>query len=57
MGKGIGPLDFLDDEVAEASTWSLSEETIEKWWCLGDSRNRMSMWIQGREVVHTEGNK
>ncbi|EKM49485.1 uncharacterized protein PHACADRAFT_264989 [Phanerochaete carnosa HHB-10118-sp] len=36
-GRGIGSLDFLDNESAGTSAWSLSEEIVEKWWCLGDS--------------------
>jgi guanine deaminase len=53
-GKGIGPLDFLDAEYSGGiEDWTLSHEVIEKWWCLGDFRNRVSMWVQGKEVSPT----
>jgi len=42
-GTGIGALDYFDET-------GLSSEEIEKWWCIGDVRNRMRMWIQGRCV-------
>lgn len=43
-GMGVGALDFFD------SADQLDEAAIEKWWCLGDPRNRTGMWIQGRAV-------
>jgi guanine deaminase len=39
---GTGPLDFFDP-----GSFHLSPEVVEKWWCLGDTRNRTGMWIQG----------
>ena len=50
-GTGIGPLDFLADEQADImSKWVLTPEALEKWWCLGDVRNRLGMWVQGKEL-------
>jgi guanine deaminase len=54
-GMGIGALDYFDLEFesqAQAKTSSSppSSEEIEKWWCIGDVRNRLGMWIQGRRV-------
>ncbi|KDQ18508.1 hypothetical protein BOTBODRAFT_28881 [Botryobasidium botryosum FD-172 SS1] len=39
-----GSLDFYD-----ALEWA--EDTIEKWWCLGDSRNRVGVWVQGKQIL------
>jgi len=47
MPGGTGPLDFLDPGHG---SFDLSPEVIEKWWCLGDARNRTGMWIQGHPV-------
>ncbi|KAI9465493.1 Metallo-dependent hydrolase [Lactarius psammicola] len=44
---GMGPLDFLD---SNPQSFELSPEMVEKWWCVGDTRNRAGMWIQGRQV-------
>ena len=44
---GIGPLDFFD---TNPQSFELSPEMVEKWWCVGDTRNRTGMWIQGRRV-------
>lgn len=44
---GMGPLDFLD---TNPQSFELSPEVVEKWWCVGDTRNRTGMWIQGRRV-------
>jgi len=55
-GMGIGGLDYFDLEAENkvSSTPPLppppSFEEIEKWWCIGDVRNRLGMWIQGRRV-------
>ncbi|KIY68326.1 Metallo-dependent hydrolase [Cylindrobasidium torrendii FP15055 ss-10] len=42
---GIGPLDFFDEGAR------ISPDIVEKWWCLGDARNRLGMWIQGKERI------
>ncbi len=44
---GTGPLDFFDP----GSSQPLSPEVIEKWWCLGDTRNRTGLWIQGQRIL------
>ena len=38
-GMGVGGLDYFE-----------SGDEIEKWWSVGDVRNRMGMWIQGRRL-------
>lgn len=50
-GEGIGPLDFMEDEQSgNMDKWVLTAEFLEKWWCLGDVRNRQRMWVQGRQL-------
>ncbi|TCD70520.1 hypothetical protein EIP91_002865 [Steccherinum ochraceum] len=49
-GDGIGGLDFFDAPDAMQEPWTLTEELVEKWWCLGDVRNRSDVWVQGRTV-------
>ena len=45
-GKGIGPMDFPDiDPPTE-----ITEEIVEKWWCIGDDRNRKAVWVQGSSL-------
>ncbi|KAJ7600835.1 hypothetical protein C8J56DRAFT_999896 [Mycena floridula] len=52
-GIGSGALDFFDLELLpqddRPSKW-LTEDMVEKWWCLGDERNRNGMWVQGHEL-------
>ncbi|KAG8702844.1 hypothetical protein FRC09_004506 [Ceratobasidium sp. 395] len=43
-GEGLGDMDFFDVPMM------LTEPIVEKWWCLGNSANRLNMWIQGRKV-------
>ena len=43
---GVGPLDWFDLDASS----KLDLEMVEKWWCVGDTRNRAGMWIQGRAV-------
>jgi guanine deaminase len=45
-GEGIGALDFFEDAIPE----SLTNTMVEKWWCIGDDRNRRSVWVQGKKV-------
>jgi guanine deaminase len=45
---GVGNLDFLDLESGDEPEM---EEMIERWWCNGDDRNRVEMWIQGQRVL------
>lgn len=40
-GDGLGDLDFFDPIE------QLTEEIIEKWWCLGTDANRYAVWVQG----------
>lgn len=44
--QGVGPLDWFDLDTSSR----LNLEMIEKWWCLGDTRNRAGMWVQGRAI-------
>ncbi|KAF9473436.1 Metallo-dependent hydrolase [Pholiota conissans] len=54
-GEGAGPLDYFDLEsdvsgsVGDQSA-PISLEYIEKWWCIGDTRNRGAVWVQGNEI-------
>ncbi|GFZ50530.1 hypothetical protein JCM24511_08287 [Saitozyma sp. JCM 24511] len=63
--SGTGPLDFFDFDLDPASvsgtganaptpTPSPDEawwtEAIERWWCNGDERNRVGIWVQGKEL-------
>ncbi|PFH53282.1 hypothetical protein AMATHDRAFT_137793 [Amanita thiersii Skay4041] len=41
---GVGPLDFFDDPDG------IDEDMIEKWWCVGDIRNRNRVWVQGKQL-------
>jgi len=43
-GQGRGEMDFFDEV-------KMTEDTIEKWWCLGDSRNRTGVWVQGKQIL------
>ena len=45
--EDAGPLDFFD---LDHESLDLSPEMIEKWWCLGGTRNRTGMWVQGRRI-------
>ncbi|KAI5121410.1 hypothetical protein M0805_003182 [Coniferiporia weirii] len=45
--EGVGPLDFFD---APDPKEPITEEMLEKWWCIGDTRNREGLWIQGRQI-------
>ncbi|OSD07262.1 Metallo-dependent hydrolase [Trametes coccinea BRFM310] len=48
-GEAIGELEFFDD-ATKPGVAPLDLEMVEEWWCLGDSRNRRGVFIQG-EVV------
>ncbi|KAF7346544.1 Guanine deaminase [Mycena sanguinolenta] len=48
---GVGALDFFDLEAGGSeNAKTLTIDMIEKWWCLGDARNRVSMWVQGAKL-------
>lgn len=42
---GVGAITFFDWENLPAS--GLTMEVLEKWWCIGDHRNRGAVWTQG----------
>ncbi|OCF35004.1 guanine deaminase [Kwoniella heveanensis BCC8398] len=52
--SGTGPLDLFDLKVEEDPS-KLDEawwnESIERWWCNGDERNRKGMWVQGKKIA------
>ncbi|KIJ54214.1 hypothetical protein M422DRAFT_25158 [Sphaerobolus stellatus SS14] len=45
-GEGVGNLDFFDEPEK-----GLTVEMLEKWWCLGDTRNRSAMYVQGKKIL------
>jgi guanine deaminase len=45
-GEGIGNIDFFDPPPG-----SVSEDMVEKWWCLGDNRNRSAVYVQGKQIL------
>ncbi|KAF9523894.1 hypothetical protein CPB83DRAFT_862086 [Crepidotus variabilis] len=52
--RGIGALNYFDLESRlEDERIVLDREMVEKWWCLGDGRNRRHVWIQGHPVKDT----
>lgn len=48
-GSGIGALDFFD--LNGVTMNEISEEMVEKWWCLGQPTNRIKVWVQGISVL------
>ncbi|KAJ8080430.1 hypothetical protein PM082_017263 [Marasmius tenuissimus] len=44
---GTGSFEVLGFDIDEREACPLSENMVEKWWCIGDSRNRVAMWVQG----------
>jgi guanine deaminase len=47
---GVGALDFFD-AVLSGKSPGLSPEIVEKWWSLGDVRNRAGVWVQGIKLT------
>lgn len=43
----IGDIDLFPDDL---NAEGITVDMIEKWWCLGDARNRGAVYIQGRQV-------
>lgn len=43
----IGDIDLFPDDL---NAEGITVDMIEKWWCLGDTRNRGAVYIQGRQV-------
>ncbi|WOO83345.1 Guanine deaminase [Vanrija pseudolonga] len=48
-GAGVGQLDLFDLPAAPDHEWWT--ESVERWWCNGDDRNRAAVWVQGRKVM------
>lgn len=48
---GLGAIVFFSVEASNNSSPKLSEEIVEKWWCLGDADNRDGMWVQGAYIA------
>jgi guanine deaminase len=42
--KGVGALDFFEPQSG------ITLGILEKWWCIGDERNRREIWIQGQKL-------
>lgn len=42
--KGVGALDFFEPQTG------ITLGVLEKWWCIGDERNRHGIWIQGQRL-------
>lgn len=56
FGEPVGMLDFLDIEGGDLSRFGTDAgflELLEKWWCLGDVRNRATVWVQGHNVLES----
>ena len=53
-GQGLGSLDYFDLESdhdgLEGVQKPLTLEHVEKWWCVGDTRNRGTVWVQGNAI-------
>ncbi|KAJ3566473.1 hypothetical protein NP233_g6983 [Leucocoprinus birnbaumii] len=46
-GEGIGAIDFFED----ISPSTVTEEMVEKWWCIGDDRNRIPVMVDLRRIA------
>ncbi|KAG1745902.1 Metallo-dependent hydrolase [Suillus paluster] len=42
--KGVGALDFFEPQSG------ITLDLLEKWWCIGDERNRRGIWVQGQRL-------
>ncbi|KXN85338.1 Guanine deaminase [Leucoagaricus sp. SymC.cos] len=51
-GEGIGALDFFSD----TTSGKITDAMVEKWWCIGDDRNRRLVWVQGKQVFQGQPN-
>ncbi|KAJ7195432.1 hypothetical protein GGX14DRAFT_676516 [Mycena pura] len=49
-GSGVGAIDIFDAEELGSAQLSVTMEMVEKWWCLGDTRNRVRTWVQGAKL-------
>jgi guanine deaminase len=50
-GLGTGQLDFFDTNDSSAINSRLTIEMVEKWWCIGNTQNRVGMWVQGNKIA------
>lgn len=50
-GLGTGPLDFFDTNDSSATNSRLTVDMVEKWWCIGNTQNRVGMWVQGTKLA------
>ncbi|KAJ3733350.1 hypothetical protein DFJ43DRAFT_1131390 [Lentinula guzmanii] len=55
---GAGALDFFEMEIEAGRNQEkyhkqtcITKAMIERWWCIGDERNREAMWVQGIEIL------
>ncbi|KAJ3794800.1 hypothetical protein GGU11DRAFT_841742 [Lentinula aff. detonsa] len=56
---GAGALDFFEMDIEAGRNQEkdykkqtcITKEMIERWWCIGDERNREAMWVQGIEIL------
>jgi len=49
IGSSFGSLEYFESDDG-MEYLKLTPEIIEKWWCIGDTRNRGRLWVQGRQV-------
>jgi guanine deaminase len=52
--SGVGALDFLEihmDGSTQRKDIGITLDTLEKWFCLGDQRNRLGLWVQGSQLM------
>jgi guanine deaminase len=49
--SGVGALDFLDRHCAQKNEIDITPDALEKWFCLGDQRNRLGLWVQGSQLM------
>ncbi|TEB24250.1 Metallo-dependent hydrolase [Coprinellus micaceus] len=46
----LAALDFFDLESGHERS-AITIDMVEKWWCIGDTRNRKKVWVQGAEIL------
>ncbi|KZT23473.1 Metallo-dependent hydrolase [Neolentinus lepideus HHB14362 ss-1] len=47
-GYGVGAIDFFGE--VEDGDKKIDLGVLEKWWCIGDTRNRTAVWVQGKQL-------
>lgn len=50
-GLGTGQLDFFDTKDSSTNQLKLTVDMVEKWWCIGNTQNRVGMWVQGTKLA------